>query len=340
MSKWYENIKDGIVVSTKVSLSRNIKDIPFVNNMNSKSSKKSVKLINDIFFTDEQILDYEYVEVNKLKYYEKLAMVENHTLTKNFLKRDNTCGIIKNADESVNIMINEKDHIKIQSIALGTNIKKAFDVANEVDDFIEENISYAFDPSYGYLTTSLENVGTGLECVYTMHLPFLERSGQIGDVILEISNFGVDVRGAFGNVPNNMGALYNVSNKTSIGMSEDDIINNLKKISKLIAVKEKRTRDKYLEELKMNFYDNVYRSYGILMYARRINMREAMEYLSNIRVGFALDILDVSKPIMNVYNIMINIQLGNLQGDLKTQLSESEQDEVRAKYIRECLINS
>ena len=286
MSKWYENGKceDGIIISSRVRLARNLKKYNFYSKLTGSEAEK---MINDV---KNSILDertafgqqFKYAAVNKMNQNEKFAMVEKHIISPELMKSDKPCGVIYKDDETISIMLNEEDHIRIQAISPGDNIEEAFDTADKIDNLIEESVEFAFSEKYGYLTSCPTNVGTGLRASYMMHLPELERTGQIRNVIQAISKFGITVRGIYGEGSEAMGSVYQVSNQVTLGQSESEIINNLKKVAAIIVQREQELQKKVYEANKDDVEDKVWRSYGILKNARKISGKEAMQLISNL----------------------------------------------------------
>lgn len=232
-------------------------------------------------------------------------------------------------------MLNEEDHLRIQSVAAGMDIDKAWDLADKIDDLLEESIEYAFDEQYGYLTSCPTNVGTGLRASYMIHIPALEATGQLQYMLQAISKLGMTVRGIYGEGTEALGSIYQISNQITLGQAEEDIIKNLKHITNQIIEQENKIRERFIKEQRMQIEDQLYRSYGILTNARVISGKEAMGLLSDIKLGYAMGLLEKTKPDMNIFQIMVYCQLGNLQKYIGRELSVSERDEARARFIRE-----
>lgn len=342
MLKWYENdnIDSGIVISSRVRLARNVKKYSFSNIIEKKDSEKMIEEIKNSIINDRTSLgnQFRYIEVNSLNNHSRLSMMEKHIISPVLVNKKQSCGVLVKDDETINIMLNEEDHIRIQTIYSGESIEKAWDMADKTDNLIEESIEYAFDENYGYLTACPTNVGTGLRASYMMHLPALEKTGQLRNVIQAISKFGITVRGTYGEGTEAMGSIYQISNQVTLGQSEEEIRNNLKNVANQVIEQEERMKEKILKERKDDFEDNIYRSYGILKNARKISGKEAMDYLSNMREGYLLGVLDIPKPKINIYQLMMNIQPGCLQNYYNNTVTPDKTDQIRAKYIREQLL--
>ncbi len=338
MSKWYESEKceNGIIISSRVRLARNLKKYNFYNKL---ANSEAEKMINDV---KNSILEgrtafgqqFKYAAVNSMDQNEKFAMVEKHIISPELMKSNKPCAVLYKDDETISIMLNEEDHIRIQAISPGDNIEEAFDIADKIDNLIEESVEFAFSEKYGYLTSCPTNVGTGLRASYMMHLPELERTGQIRNVIQAISKFGITVRGIYGEGSEAMGSIYQVSNQVTLGQSENEIINNLKKVAAIIVQREIELQKKVYESNRDDIEDKIWRSYGILKTARKISGKEAMQLISNLMEGRSMGIEKLPKCSIGFVELMINIQPAGLQLLNNREMLPSERDKYRAEYIR------
>ena len=338
MSKWYESEKceNGIIISSRVRLARNLKKYNFYNKL---ANSEAEKMINDV---KNSILEgrtafgqqFKYAAVNSMDQNEKFAMVEKHIISPELMKSNKPCAVLYKDDETISIMLNEEDHIRIQAISPGDNIEEAFDIADKIDNLIEESVEFAFSEKYGYLTSCPTNVGTGLRASYMMHLPGLERTGQIRNVIQAISKFGITVRGIYGEGSEAMGSIYQVSNQVTLGQSENEIINNLKKVAAIIVQREIELQKKVYESNRDDIEDKIWRSYGILKTARKISGKEAMQLISNLMEGRSMGIEKLPKCSIGFVELMINIQPAGLQLLNNREMLPSERDKYRAEYIR------
>lgn len=341
MYKWYETEEtdNHIVISSRVRLARNLKDIPFSIRMNRDATKQLLTDVKDSIMEtlNKEKEEYRFIEIENLTEIEKYSMMEQHMISPVLVEKKFPSGLLVNETEMSSIMLNEEDHIRIQSIFPGEALEKAFQAADKVDNYIEEKQEYAFDEQYGYLTSCPTNVGTGLRASLMMHLFGLEKTGQLRNVIQAISKFGITVRGIYGEGTEAMGSIYQISNQVTLGQSEEEIIQNLKNVSNLVIEQEQRLREKLIKENGHFVEDQIYRSYGILSYARKISAPEAMEYLSAIREGYLLGILKEKKPKINIYQMMIQIQSGCIQKAYGSVLSKEKCDYKRADFIRQQL---
>jgi len=244
--------------------------------------------------------------------------------------------VILSENESISIMVNEEDHIRIQCLFPGFQLQEAWQLASRIDDIFETHLDYAFDEKYGYLTSCPTNVGTGIRASVMMHLPALVLTQQINRILSAITQVGLAVRGIYGEGSEATGNLFQISNQITLGQSEDEIIDNLYGVAKQIIEHEKAARQKLLQESRIRIVDRVMRSYGILSNAAILDSKEAAQRLSDVRLGIDLGLIsDVSGNVMN--ELMVMMQPGFLQQYSGEKLSADERDIRRAELIRERL---
>ena len=338
MLKWFEKSSgsDDVVISSRVRLARNLEEYNFPSRLSKEDAGRIIDDVKEAVLNAHEDNSYFHsVDMNELSSLEKVAMVERHVISPNFVQTSIPTGLILSEDESISIMINEEDHLRIQSITNGLNLDEALQNAYRIDDLLEEKINYAYDENIGYLTSCPTNVGTGLRASYMIHVPALETTGKLQFILDAIGKFGITVRGIYGEGSKARGSVFQISNQITLGHSEQEIIDNLTSLTKQIVEQERALRNKLLSEKRLQFEDAVYRSYGILAHARIITSKEAMTLLSDIKLGYELGILksDIKNPI-NIYGLMTCIQPANLQKKINKELKIDERDIERATYIR------
>lgn len=343
MPKWYEeqSKQSDVVISSRIRLARNFAKYPFspkltleqaemlCQEMHNHLEEKKTKL-------EEVVGKYYYYNITKASDIEKEALVERHIITKKLAEKKQHVGVIMTEDESVSLMLNENDHVRIQVTSSGMNLLSLLEKANAIDDFISESLQYAFDDKLGYLTSSPVNIGTGLRASIMAYLPALGTSGKMEKLIDDVNKQGVSIRGVYGEGNKNPAYIYQISNLQTIGMSETDIIQNLVKVVDQI-IKQERSRREYLLDTNFNKYeDQVYRSYGVLRYAKQISTADAMTLLSQIKFGYDSKII-ASNETPSIYKLMMAIQPANLQKILGKNVGTKERDRARAKFLNESL---
>ncbi len=336
-----DNLDTGIVISSRVRLARNLKKYPFAIKINNEQSLDMIKSLKDNILDNLYTLDnkFKYIELQNLSKLEKTSMVENHVISVDFFNNTKPSALLLKSDETISIMLNEEDHIRIQTVLAGDNIDKAWEFADKVDDLIEETVEYAYDSEYGYLTSCPTNVGTGMRASYMLHLPLTELTGQMGHITQFISKFGMTVRGIYGEKSEAQGGIYQLSNQVTLGKSEEDIICNIKNVTSQVIEQELKLRQKLICENLIALEDKVYKAYGIITNARLISLSDAMKYLSSIRLGYDTGVLRKNKPLMNIHRIMMNIQPANLSKYADMNLKGETADKIRAEFIRKQFSN-
>lgn len=331
MSNWYSEKNDNnIVVSTRVRLARNLSGLPFPLGM-TESMREDLKqrVKTAIKESNTSITgSLKYIDMADVPETEINAMVERHIISPEFAKVNSSKAIILSEDESISIMIGEEDHIRIQVILSGLQLERAYELASQIDNLLNEKLLFAFDSELGYLTECPTNLGTGLRASVMMHLPLCESTGQLGLISETINKVGFTVRGIYGEGSKSSASLYQISNQITLGISEKNAIDNLTSIITQLIEKEINAENQIN---RISLEDKVYRALGILSNCRIIDSKETMNLLSLINLGVRMGILSNEyEPIKHLieekpYSLMK--KYGNL--------TPEERDVKRAEYLRE-----
>ncbi|OFI06925.1 putative ATP:guanido phosphotransferase [Clostridium acetireducens DSM 10703] len=326
-----------IVLSSRIRLARNIKDIKFPHNLDEDKSKEVIDIVENAFYYSSDIKhNYKSIRLWENDSITNRTYLEKHLISNKLLINNKKSAFILNNEETISLMINEEDHIRLQCITAGLNLGEAYNIANKLDDLLEENLKYAFDEKLGYITACPTNIGTGMRASVMLHLPTLTINNQIGEVLNVLSQVGMTMRGLYGEGSKTIGRIYQISNQLSLGLSEEEIINNLKAVVNQIINQEKLTRDKLMESHKYEIEDRVYRALGILKSAVLIDSFEVLTLLSDVRLGVEMGMINnVDKSIMNT--LLLDTQTATLQKTYKDKLTEKEIQFNRAKLVREKL---
>jgi protein arginine kinase len=308
--------KKGVVLSSKVLLARNFSDLPFPNKLNYIRGRENGKNIYNIL-KDELVYDeFKLYEIWNIKEEFGKQYLERDLITEELMKNSDKSSFILNKEENVSIMINEKDHINLQCISEGLSLEEAFERAIGIDDKIEENFDYAFDEKLGYLTASPENIGTGMKASVVLHLPALTMSEEIKKISKNLSKASFNIKGVYLDDSKVYGNLYRISNKVSLGLTEQDIINKLKQEVLNIIREENKFREILISKCKYELEDKVYRSYGILRSAVLLEYKETIELISNVRLGIELSlIMDIDQNKLDkLFMLISDVSLQNYLG--------------------------
>lgn len=339
ISPWMreEGADSDIVLSSRIRLARNLSDVLYPILGDEQELVKVHDLMQQEYskktFRDYE--DFQFISMNDLSQIEKRILVEKHLISPSLEKYPHSAVLISR-NEQVSIMINEEDHLRIQLYLPGNQLEKALEKVFELDDWIEEKVSYAFDERRGYLTSCPTNVGTGMRASVMMHLPALSFTKQINRMIPAVNQFGLVVRGIYGEGSESLGNIFQISNQITLGKTESDIVFDLQSIVKQLIEQERLARSYIMQKLGLTLEDRIYRSYGTLQHSRIIDSKEAAECISNVRLGIDLGIIkNISKHILN--ELMVLTQPGFLQRYAKQTLTAGERDVFRASLIRERL---
>ncbi|MDG5788147.1 protein arginine kinase [Evansella sp. AB-P1] len=340
ISPWMKNEgpDTDIVLSSRVRLARNLSDTPFPIVSTKENLEENISLVDTKFAnkSHRKFGQMELLKMDDMKKNEKRVLVEKHLISPNLSDESKAGAVLLSEDESLSIMINEEDHFRIQVLLSGFQLKDGLIFANEIDDWMEDKVDFAFEEKRGYLTSCPTNVGTGLRASVMMHLPALVITRQMNRILPAINQLGLVVRGIYGEGSEALGNLFQISNQMTLGKSEEDIVEDLRSVVTQLIQQERAARESLLQQSKLQMEDRVYRSYGILSYSRTIESKEATQRLSDVRLGIDMGLIDdVSGNILN--ELMILTQPGFLQQYAGEILSTEQRDQRRATLIRERL---
>lgn len=324
-----------IVMSTRIRLARNLRGYRFPIAFTAEDAQQVDSQVSAALLTSGKN-GYAYMKMSELPVLERQVLVEKHLVSPQLTDTKRHGAVILSEDETLSIMVNEEDHIRIQCIYPGFQLENAYEHADSVDNFLENELPYAFDEGFGYLTSCPSNTGTGMRASVMMHLPALTITKQIERIIPAIARLGMIVRGSYGEGSEAPGNIYQVSNQTTLGKPEKEILSDLKNVALRLIAHERRSRELLLSKSRIALENKLFRSLGIISYARLLPSGEASRCLSDVRLGIDLGIIeDVDMSILN--ELMIFMQPGFLQQYAGTELTAEERDIFRADLFRERL---
>jgi len=267
---------------------------------------------------------------------EKQVLVERHLISREHAAKSTGSAVVINKKQTLSIMINEEDHLRMQSIRSGLQLKSAFKLLDKVDSALEAKVDYAFHTQLGYLTACPTNVGTGMRASAMIHLPALVLSDQINQVIQAVNKIGLAVRGLYGEGTEAMGNLFQISNQTTLGEREEDIIARLQKVIEQIIEHEQNARQTLLQKKPGTLLDQIGRGYGILCHAYSMSSKEALNLLSFLKLGVDLGLFSEECQTA-IDELFILTQPAHLQRNSQQKLAPEERDALRAEIIRDKL---
>ena len=329
-------MSNDVVISTRVRLARNLKDYPFPCRLSTQDKEKIIEKVKSAIENSNSPIskDFSFIRMSELTPQQGVSLVERRLVSPEFISESQGRALLLSKDESISIMINEEDHIRLQVINNGLSLEDTYDIADKLDTLLDENLDFAFDDKLGYLTQCPTNLGTGMRASVMLHLPALEKSRAIGRIAGNLSKLGLTIRGAHGEGTEPNGALYQLSNQVTLGISEKAAIENLKNITMQLISQENQARTRLCSSIDIQ--DAISRSLGILKSALVISHDEALKLLSNVRLGI------VSGQIKNVSTetvdtLMPSVEPATLSVNLNKNLSPHERDIERAKLIQSAL---
>ena len=331
----HKDKEKGIVLSSKILLARNFSNLPFPNKLNYIKGRDNGKKIYNVLKSELVYEELTLYEIWNTKEEFGKQYLEKDLISEELLKNSDKGSFILNKEETLSIMINEKDHVRVQCISEGLNLEGAFEKATNIDDKIEKNFDYAFNETLGYLTTSPENIGTGMKASVILHLPALTMSEEIKNISKNLSKIGMNIKGLYLDGTNVYGNLYRITNKISLGLTEEDILIKLKEAILNVISEENKFREILLSKCRYELEDKVYRAYGILKYAVLLDSKEIIDLLSNVRLGAELSLIDIDKNKLD--KLLILTSNSSLQNYIGRYLDDKEIKYERAKLVKEIL---
>jgi protein arginine kinase len=325
--------KCAIVLTTRVRLARNLSDRPFPGW--AKEAQRSAMLAESMAAVGSlpQMKKGLSLTVDELSDLEKQILVERHLISRELSTAKRGAGVVISRDQSASIMINEEDHLRIQVMRAGFQLKKVWNVINTIDSEIEDKLDYAFSPTLGYLTACPTNLGTGMRGSAMMHLPALVISGQMEKVVRAVNQLGMAVRGLFGEGSDASGSIFQISNQTTLGESEEEIIKRLSSVLNTIIEHELNARTKLLETDSSKLFDKIGRAFGILQNGQLLTSAEVMNLLSLVRLGVDLGVFaEARRPVID--RLFIEAQPGHIQYAAHGAFESAQRDLLRAQFLR------
>jgi protein arginine kinase len=336
LGEWLRGIgpESDIVVSTRIRLARNLAETTFGNRASNEQKAETEARIRDVIAVAELPYVLEYVEVARLTPIDRQFLVERQLMSRELASvLDGPRGVAFNENESVSVMVNEEDHLRLQVMRSGLALDEAWTEIDRLDDALERNLAFAFHDQFGYLTACPTNVGTGMRASVMLHLPALSLTKEIEKLFRSLQKINLVVRGLYGEGSRASGDLYQISNQVTLGKSEARVMQEIREVITQIIQYERRARQLLLKERRQAEQDRVARAIGTLGSATMITSEETMELLSTVRLGIQLHLLD-DLPPTTVNQLFIHTQAAHLQKLMGTPLDGEERNAARAKYLR------
>ncbi len=331
-----------IVISSRVRLARNLTDFPFI----ARTTEADREQIEQILHARIEALraagkipatttesELHYVDVGGLEDVDRQFLVERQLISREHADADGARAVVIDSGERFSVMINEEDHLRIQVMHSGLDLETAWKEISEIDDLLEEQVTYAYNDRLGYLTACPTNVGTGIRVSVMLHLPALVITRQIDKVFRSLQKINLAVRGLYGEGSQAMGDFYQISNQVTLGMTEEELLAKVADVVPVLLDYERQARDFLIRESQETLHDRVSRAFGILRTAQTISSEETLHLLSSVRMGVNLGLIsDVEIPVVN--KLFVHTQPAHLQKLAGMELDQSDRNIERATYLR------
>ena len=337
-----------IVMSSRLRLARNLEKLPFATRATKTSQAEVLKLVKDGLAGSVTLKKPLFLEMGALDEVDRQFLVERHLVSRELIVHPEHKGVAVGSGEIISIMINEEDHLRIQVMQSGLNLRDAWAIIDTLDDELSETLPYAYSSDWGYLTCCPTNTGTGMRASVMLHLPSLVISKQINKVLHTITKLGLTARGLYGEGTEASGNFFQISNQVALGRAEEEIIENLERILKEVIHQEQTARESLMTSNRVQLEDRVWRAYGILRHAQTMSSSEALHLLSAVRLGVDLGLMPTNggapAPVKGldrrtVNELFVFSQPAHLQKLEGKALAAKERDAKRAQLIRSKLNN-
>ncbi|MBE3575213.1 MAG: protein arginine kinase [Firmicutes bacterium] len=340
VGRWMQEVgpEGDVALSSRVRLARNLEHLPFPNRA-ADDQLRQIQGQVDRATRQQPIPELAQVRSIDLSDYpalEREVLVERHLISPLLAQHPLYRSVILQPDETLSVMVNEEDHVRIQAIVSGLNLEEALGIAQRVDDFYAQRLDIAFSSELGFITACPTNLGTGLRASVMLHLPGLVMTGAIRQAVEAASQMHLAVRGLYGEGSNALGNIFQISNQITLGRTEKDIVRSLEVATRQLVGQERAARQALLNQAQTALDDRVNRAYGLLRFAKAISSEEAMRLLSDVWLGMDLGLLPASDKAA-WRSLLIIIRPATLQKLAGRELEPAERDRFRAGIIREQL---
>ncbi len=327
-----------VAISSRVRLARNLEAYPFTTCMSRLQGAEILEKVRKALFDDAALSGhgFSYLEMQTLKPLDRQLLVEKHLISPEFAEGNANRAAIISKDGRISIMVNEEDHLRLQSIYTGMQLEEAWRVCSRLESNLDKKLGFAFDRSYGYLTCCPTNIGTGIRASVMLHLPALSMTGYIKGILETCGKIGVAVRGSYGENSEAEGNMFQISNQVTLGQTEEEIIAGISNITAQISEQERMLRMELYRQNPVRFEDKIFRSLGLLQNARMISSEESLKLISDVRLGLIMGLVH-GMELGDLNELMLMIQPAYLQKIYGEQLKPDERDQKRAELIRKKL---
>jgi protein arginine kinase len=328
-----------IVLSTRTRLARNMREYPFTQRAREEQLRSILSGMERAAQHCSAFDGSQFFQMQDLSTLDRLFLVERHLVSHELSDSTRPRGLLVAPGERVSVMVNEEDHIRLQSLVSGFHLGEAWRLADQADDELDATLEYAYHSEWGFLTACPTNTGTGLRASVLIHLPALVLTKEIDKVLKGVMQMGLAVRGFYGEGSEVVGNLFQISNQTTLGNDEKSALDSLERVTRQILGAEEKARETLLRDARIQIEDKVYRAYGSLRHGRSMSSQEVVNLSSAVRLGVALGFVNL--PELKVLNELLVITLpAHLQRRLGTELKSDDRNVRRADFVRNYLASA
>lgn len=332
MAKDYD-LSIGNVITSRVRLARNLDGYPF-EVKNQKSAKEIIKSVNRALVKCDTFNLYYMSNLSEIK----MEALKERYLISNALINNKSCGaVLINTDETVSVMVNEEDVIRQQCFMRGLNLFSAYDKLSVIDEELEKNLDVAYSKKFGYLTACPTNLGTGLRASVMMFLPALTEGGKISALVREVEELGLTVRGVYGEGSRAEGFTYQISNEITLGVTEEEILDEVTKTVVRICTAEREEAERIYGGKELDTMDKAKKAFGVLTNAVVLSYQEFLEYISRVKIGAMLGVINIS-DVEKIDDLIVSVRPHSLSERYGRPLSQLDRDLFRAEIVGSTLL--
>jgi len=322
-----------VVVSSRARLARNLDGVAFPDRLTSELADGVLRRVHSA--VDAFGGGWSFVRLAELEPVDRQVLVEKHLISPQQMQEPQRAALAVRDDEGLSLMVNEEDHLRLQAFQPGLSVRETLAEALAADDRLEETLDFSFTPELGYLTACPTNVGTGLRLSVMLHLGGLVRTRGIAQLLQVLPKLGLAVRGLYGEGTEAAGDLFQVSNQITLGQAEEEVAASIERAAQQIIDQERAARRMLKDQALAQTRDRVHRALGVLRYAQLLSGQEAMQLLSEVRLGVEMGLLQVSPEVVN--ELLVMTLPGFLARTMGHELQALEERGARARTIRERL---
>ena len=331
-----EEAGSGVVVSSRIRIARNLAGRSFPGWQDVDGRLEVWNSVRPVLENMEWMKGGLMYKADELPELEAHVLYERHLISRDMMSRGEGSGGAVSSDEHISVMVNEEDHLRMQVLRPGLQLRSLWAIAEELDDAVERELRYAYSEELGYLTSCPTNVGTGLRASAMLHLPGLVLMKEMKPIVNGLGKIGIAVRGLWGEGTDAVGNMFQISNQATLGEAEEVIISDLEQIVLELVRHERNARQRLIESKELVLKDHIGRAAGLLRSAWLMTSHEGLNLLSALRLGIDMGLIEhVTRKLVDEQ--MIAIQPAHLQQLQNSRLTVTDRDAVRARVLRTCL---